>query len=469
MIRVISGDHERTATDFQKHYRLPMVHLMDTDLSLQQAYNRDGWPFLMVVDPNGDVVHKANNLVDNEAKILRLLETLKATPDAAPIRSVGGTDYSAETLRRSGDLDKPRIQERFSCMAADADGRVFLVFTSTRGGSSDVYLRTWDGGVWSADRPVAASQADEYDATVTVSPANQAWFCWTSNAGSDQYNIFVTSLDKLEANEAPIQVTQSDDDAMYGRLACDANGNVWITYYRWQKNAQGISRDKEIFVRRLKDGVLSKEIQVSPTDVPSYEDHTDPAVAIVGDKTLICWSWDFHQPKGYTRDAESPTIFLSAIGDDLKPSRPFHASGRDIDMVPTLATQGNAAWCAWDSLVHRGNTVSKTLFVRRVGAGQCQGEPMAVASGLEHICSPCFAIGPEDRAALIWCQKERGKPWELRRSDYTDLGRWSEAHSLIVEGNPRYCSAVFDTKGSLWVSYTADTEQGRQIRTVRPE
>jgi len=27
----------------------------------------------------------------------------------------------------------------------------------------------------------------------------------------------------------------------------------------------------------------------------------------------------------------------------------------------------------------------------------------------------------------------------------------------------------FDTKGTLWVSYTADTEQGRQIKTVRLE
>ncbi len=466
---MISGDHERTAIDFQKHYRLPMVHLMDTDLSLQGVYNHDGWPFLMVVDPNGDVVHKANNLVDNEARILQLLETLKAAPDAAPIRTVNGTDYSAETLRRSGELDKPRVQERCSCLAAGTDGRMFLVSTSTHGSASDVYLRTWAGGVWSADRPVAASQADEYDATVVVSPANQAWFCWTSNAGSGQYNIFVTSLDKLEAGEAPIQVTQSDDDAMYGRLASSANGDVWITYYRWQKNRQGISRDKEIFVRRLKDGALSREVQVSPTDVPSYEDHTDPAVAIVSNRTLVCWSWDFHQPKGYTRDAESPTIFVSAIGDDLKPSRPFHVSGRNIDMVPTLAAQGSAAWCAWDSLVHARGRTSKSLCVRRVDAGQCQGEVIVIASGLEHICSPCFATGPGDRTTLIWCQKQRDKPWELRRSDCDDLGRWSEGRPLVTQGNPRYCSAAFDTQGGLWVSYTADTEQGRQVRTVHPE
>jgi hypothetical protein len=53
VLRVISGDHERTAVDFQKHYRLNAVHLMDTDRSFEATHNRDGWPFLMLVDPNG--------------------------------------------------------------------------------------------------------------------------------------------------------------------------------------------------------------------------------------------------------------------------------------------------------------------------------------------------------------------------------------------------------------------------------
>jgi len=183
-------------------------------------------------------------------------------------------------------------------MAAGADGRVFLVFTSTRDDTSNVYLRAWDGATWSCDRLLAPAQADAYGATVIVSPQNQAWFSWTGKAGSDRYNIFVTSLARLEANEDPIQVTQSNDDAMYARLAADGNGDLWIAYYRWQKNNKGISRDKEVFARRFRNGTLSKEVQISPTDVPSYEDHTDPAVALVGGRAMICWSWDFHQPKG---------------------------------------------------------------------------------------------------------------------------------------------------------------------------
>jgi hypothetical protein len=464
VIRVISGDHERTALDFQKHYRLNVVHLMDTDRSFEATCNRDGWPFLMLIDPAGNVVHKANNLIDEEPKILASLQGMKAAPEASALKTVDGTLYSAETLRRSSELDKPLVREHSSRLAAAAGGRVFLVFTASRESNNNVWLRTWDGRAWSEDRAVAASPADEYDGTVLVTPDNQVWFCWTSNAGSDKYNIFVTSLERLTQCKEPIQVTQSDDDAMYGRMAWDSAGTLWVTYYKWQKNAQGFSRDKEVFVRTLKNGELSREVQVSPTDVPSYEDHTDPGIAIVDGRALVCWSWDYHRPKGYTQEPETPTIFVRPIAADLKPGKPFHASGKSVDMVPVLAAQGRAAWCAWDSLAENGARPNKTLFVRRVETAGCAGEPTALATGLEHICSPSFATGPQGQTVLVWCQKKRGGAWELQRSDGDAQGQWSKSQALVTAGNPRYCSAVYDAHGKLWVSYAADTDKGRQIQ-----
>jgi hypothetical protein len=437
---------------------------MDTDVSFQFRHSRSGWPFLMLVDPNGNVVHKANNLVDREAKLLESLGQMKASPEAAPIRVVDGIRYSAETLRRSGELDQPRVREYSSRLAAAPDGRVFLVFTSSRENNSNVWLRVWDGKAWCEDQPVAASPADEYDGSVLATPDKQVWFCWTSNAGSDKYNIFVTSLERLAQGKEPIQVTQADDDAMYGRMAWDPAGTLWVTYYKWQKNTQGFSRDKEVFVRTLKNGELSKEVQVSPTDVPSYEDHTDPGIAIVDGRALVCWSWDYHRPRGYTQEPESPTIFLRPVETSLNLGKPFHASGRAVDMVPVLAAQGQAAWCAWDSLAESGPRPSKTLFVRRVETTGCASEPRALATGLEHLCSPSFATGPQGQTVLVWCQKKPGGAWELQRSDAAAQGPWSKPQPLVTAGNPRYCSAVYDARDKLWVSYAVDTDAGRQVK-----
>ena len=471
ILRVISGDHERTALDFQKHYRHSIVYLMDTDLSFQwSAYGRGGWPILMLVDPNGTILRKVDNMLEADPEILNTLPQMKASPEAASNKIVHGVDYSTATLRRSGELDQPRTREYSSHLAATPDGRVFLVFTSWRGQSSDVWLRIWDGQAWSHDQAVAGSDSDEYDGTVVTAPDNKVWFCWTSNAGSDQYNIFVTSLDRLTQGKRPIQITESDDDAMGGRMAFDAAGTLWITYYRWipyyqwHKSLQGYSRDKEVFVRTLRNETLSQEVQVSPTDVPWYEDHTDPTIALVGDQALIAWSWDYHRPQGYPPEPEAPTIFLRTVAADLTLGKPYHASGTTVDTVPILAAQSRTAWCAWDSLTLTGATASKSLQLRRVNATACEVAPLSLATGLEHLCSPCFAPGPQDRTVLVWCQKKRGGHWELWRSDCNAQGQWSKPHPVVTTGNPRYCSAVFDSEGRLWVSYALDTESGRLIR-----
>ncbi|MBN1362308.1 MAG: hypothetical protein JW993_17060 [Sedimentisphaerales bacterium] len=300
-----------------------------------------------------------------------------------------------------------------------------------------------------------------------VAPNGKVWFCWTSNAGGDKYDIFVTSLDRLDAGQDSIRVTRSDDDAMHGRVACDASGALWIAYYKWQKNNAGISRDKEVFVRQVKDGELSREVQISPTDVPSYEDHTDPAIALVDGKAVVAWSWDFHRPPSYTQAAREPTIFLRALESNLDLGKPFHASAGNIDMVPILATDGDAAWCAWDSLIRSGRALSKTLFVRRVETQACASEPVPIVSNLEHLCSPSFVKHPDGRMTLVWCQKQRNRGWELRTSTWNEQGKWSRPETLISEGNPRHCSATLDTQGALWISYTADTAQGRQVQVQR--
>jgi len=466
-LRVISGDHERTALDFQKHYRHRAVYLMDTDLSFQAVHSRGGWPFLMLVDPNGTIVRKVNNLVDGDPALLQALQAMKPAPGAPALRTVDGVPYSLETLRRSEELEKPRRREHSSHLAATSDGRLVLVFTSQQDGNSNVWLRLWDGKAWSEDRPVAASPADEYDGTVVAAPNNQVWFCWTSNAGGDQYNIFATSLARLTAGRPPLQITASHDDAMAGRMATDAAGAVWITYYKWQKNSLGLSRDKEVYVRRLQGDTLSREIWISPADVPSYEDHTDPTIACLGDQVLIAWSWDYHRPQGYPPEPESPTIFLRALAADFSSLKLFPASGASVDMVPVLAAQGPSAWCAWDSLSTRGATAGKSLQLRRVSAAGCGAEPVSLVTGLAHVCSPSFATHPGGHVALVWCQKRPRGNWELWRSDCDSQGQWSRPQTLVTTGGPRHSSAVFDAQGRLWVSCAADADDGRRITVQR--
>ncbi len=41
--------------------------------------------------------------------------------------------------------------------------------------------------------------------------------------------------------------------------------------------------------------------------------------------------------------------------------------------------------------------------------------------------------------------------------------QWSQPHTLALEGNPGYSSAVYDAKGQLWVAYSRETPEGRRV------
>jgi hypothetical protein len=218
MIRVISGDNELSALEFQKHYRLPIVHLLDPSRIFEKKYNRSGWPFLMLVDPQGRIVYKKNGLVDREEKTIRRLlnSMLNKQPGIKPV-AFDGIAYTPATLKQSGEEEKPLRRERFSSLACGPVGEVYLVFTTNRNGNSDIFMRIFDGEKWSEDKPVVATAADEYDGMVMVDEQNRVWISWTSNAGGENYNIFVTTLADTSVPGEPVQVTNAPDDAMHAR------------------------------------------------------------------------------------------------------------------------------------------------------------------------------------------------------------------------------------------------------------
>jgi hypothetical protein len=460
---VISGDNELASLEFQKHYGLPIVHLLDPDRKFERRFNRDGWPFLMLADKKGRVVYKKNGGLDREMpKIDELLKGMIEAPAVVRTARMEGVSYMPATLRRSGEAEKARKRDRFPSLACGPDGKVYVVFTTNRNGNSDVFIRVFDGSKWSEDKPIAATSADEYDGAVVVDKQNRVWVSWASNADGKNYNIFVRSFVGALDFGHVVQVTQADDDAMHARMACDDRGRVWMTYYKWHKMGRR-SRDKEVYVRRWQDGKWSEEVQVSPTDVPEYEDHSDPAVAAYGDGAVVGWSWDYHQPEGYTKEAETPTIFLRSISGDLRLGETVAVSGKQVDLTPAIAAGNDGRiWCAWDSLGKR----AKALCVKAAALGTVERHTQAYepAGSVVNVCSPCFAASPEGRVTLLWSQTEDGKRWTLQRAEFDgEQNRWSGAETVETKGNPRFCSAGYDSKGRLWVSYSTETKAGREI------
>jgi hypothetical protein len=469
VIRVISGDNDLSALEFQKHYRLPIVHLLDPSRTFGKKYNRGGWPFLMLADQRGRIVYKKNGLVEREEAAIRNLldRMLDGQPEVEPV-TLDGVAYMLATLERTGESKQARRRERFSSLACGPDGKMYVAFTTNRNGNSDVFARAFDGKTWSEDRPVAATAADEYDGMVMIDGQNRVWLSWTSNADGKNYNIFVSTLANLSAPVEPVQITHAEDDAMHGRLASDHKGNVYLTYYKWHKMGQR-SRDKEVYLRRWAGGKWSDEVRISPTNVPQYEDHSDPTITGLDEGAVVCWSWDFHRPGGYTGEAEGPTIFARGVDAGLKLGRIMTVSGKQIDVAPALGNcREKRIWCAWDSLglQNRLRSYRKTLCIGQVAseAGSGRTESFRLSGPVVNVCTPAFAVSPAGAIALLWSETTNGRNWVLRRAELdAKEDNWSKPRAVESRDNPRFCSACYDSAGQLWVSHSIETDNGREI------
>lgn len=470
VIRVISGDNELSALDFQKHYRMPVVLLMDSGLAFGRKYKARGWPTLLLVDSEGQVVCRSRNLIGRDSELMRLLRELKDASYPAATASADGVYYMSSTLQRSGEAENLLQNDRFTSIAAGRDGKVYVVFTSLKNENSDIVMRVFDGTSVGKDIPIAATDADEYDGTVLVDSRDRVWICWTSNAVGDKYQIHLTSLNDARVGRESLIVSKSEDDAMHGRMTADDAGALWITYYQWH-NIRENSRDKEVYLRKYSNGRFSKQVRISPTDVPPYEDHTDPSLSVMDKQVFVSWSWDFHRPKGYTRDAREPTIFVRTVNQDFTLGKLFNVSGHNIDSTPTLSDAcDNSLWCAWDSLglSRKERAYRKTLYVRSLDSSGTIGEGFPIAEDLVNVCSPCFALDGNETATLTWSQSKDGKDWTLWRALYdSQHNRWEDPAMIVEEGNPRFGSCVYDSQGRLWTAYSIRTGRGREVIVKR--
>jgi peroxiredoxin len=471
VIRSVAGDNELAAMDFQKHYRLPFIQMLDTNRSFEKQYNKGGWTFLMLADYKGKIVYKINNPHENDwLELKNILNKILSSSAASKKITRDGIEYMPETLKRTAETEKSRIRERFPSIACDPDSRVYVVFTSNRNGSQDIFMRFFDGQKWSDDIPVAVTAADEYDSTVLADRKGHIYVCWTSNANGRTYDVFLNSFTNPFQQGMPIKVTNSDDDAMHARMACDEKNTVWITYYKWHKMGK-YSRDKEVYLRKLENGQLSGELQISPKDVPQYEDHTEPAISASNDGVVVAWSWDFHPAsKAYSNQAGGPTIFIRQINNDMTLGKISSVSCKNIDVTPSVAVSDNGQiWCSWDSL---GAKQRKRVCVSNAnpGSNNAPNEIQALSKPVANVCTPTLVAGSKNRLTLLWSESDDNTNWLLKSAQLDTQNKiWTDIKVIEPSGNPRFCSAAYDSQNQLWLAYSIETENGRKIAVKKLE
>jgi hypothetical protein len=368
-----------------------------------------------------------------------------------PLETVlhAGTRYLATTAKARGLAD--RIVESRPSLFFDGKGDLQLLYVEGDAHGHRIRVR----GV---EKPI--SSTDAFDAV-----AAGRFVFWVGLAASGKYDVFA----KRWPDGKPVNLTDSDDDAMDPAATIAADGSVWVAYTRWRKMGT-VSRDKEVYARRFDGKSWSAEIRLSPDDVPVYEDHTDPAIAPDGkDGVAVAWAWDMHRmrdPK-YARyqtsyHAEAPTIFGRRATASGAESLLFFGH-RGIDGTPGLfRDRAGRLHCAWRTLTYGRTGEGKALIVSRLAAdAPDRADQRVVEEGRRDAAAPFFYVN-NGVLHLVWSSQAEDGRWTIRRSRL-EKGVWTKPEDLVAEGNPRESSVAISKWWQVLLAYAKDDGPHRRI------
>ncbi|MBN1444421.1 MAG: hypothetical protein JXA90_17040 [Planctomycetes bacterium] len=449
----LGGDEYRPNVHFKKHYRLTYPVISDNLDRYRHIIRVSGITNVAVFGGDGACVFNEEVMGDRFQSVLDAEIAKLEGPNLKKAAFVDGSTVYAPAVKKEGRI----VRERMPSLAAGPSGELHLAYVTDAGETDDVYLRACQRGKWGKPVKVAATRADEYAPSVVALGRGVALVAYVSDAGG-RYDIF-TALVKGGRVGKAVRVTQSADDAMAPVLCAGEQGTAWLAWYEWARMGP-LSRDREIFVSRLSGSGWSKPLRVSPPNVPTYEDHADPA--IYPDRKggiWVAWAWDYHGT--LTREkppVEENSIFMRSVDRSLALgpilAAGFRGEGRARDYAPTLAVAlDGTPWVAWDNS-HKASRGygAKALFVNQL-AGADFGDQQEAAAHDGQIDSPRLIVHPQGTLCLVWEQETRAG-WELWLRKI-EKGTFSEAVKLSVKSpSPRFATACFDTAGTLWVAYT---------------
>lgn len=465
---ILSGDQDVPFVHFKKHYRLTSPVISDGMDSLRHVIRVRGIANVAVFGADGVCIHNAGGMgdLDDFRKIIDgALKQKKARgKNLRRTAFVERDTVYPPAVKKQGKM----VRERMPSLDAGADGSLVLAYASDESGSNDVFLKIADGkGRWGKPIPIAATGADEYAPSVVATKAGAALVAYVSDE-KGRHDVYTVLVKAGEAGR-PKRVTNSPDDAMAPCLAWDGKA-AWLAWYEWRTMGD-LSRDREVFVARSSGAGWSKPVQVSPKDVPAYEDHADPVVRPDGKGgAWVAWAWDYHGTLRNKPPVDENSIFVRHVDRRLKVgdclAAGWRGEGRARDYMPTIAvTPDGKPWVAWDNL-HQASAgySAKAVFVNRLD-GEDFGPQTEVAVNSGPICSPRLLLDREGGVHLLWCQW-KGK-WEIRLRALGAKGPGDDRPVKVAGRTPRYPTGVFDAKGNLWVAYVDAGEKGWRVRVEK--
>jgi len=456
LLHIMPGENDAILRDYQKHYRCRWPAAGDPDYAIVSRYQARAWPTGVIVDRGGRIRFQQKIPSREVATIERLLTDLSRGESPSGHES-GGLTYPGKKTPDETDFRPPS-----PALTIDSNGNPCVAFVRGTAEGSDLVLRRFKAGKFSREIVIVSGRDDKLDPAIAAGEDGKLWVAWVSNVVR-RYDIYASEVGAASAAMRE-RVTASPDDAFHPRMVIDKDGALWVTYYEWRRH-DGVSRDREVFVRCRANGAWQDARQVSPSDVPWYEDHTDPAIAMdaIGRKWIF-WSWDYHPPKAGGRyRARSPSIFCRWVEKEIMGEvEAVGEQDRSIDMWPTAARDaGGTLWCVWDRAGGKYPAGMKRQPAVSVLRGEGFSTVTPIPCDVSLSGSPMIAAWGRGKACVVWCAPS-GRRRHVFRSTYDGKG-WTPPRTVALEHDPWFPVIAADAEGTVWMAYSARTKDGWDV------
>ncbi|MEX2263590.1 MAG: hypothetical protein WD696_16655 [Bryobacteraceae bacterium] len=270
----------------------------------------------------------------------------------------------------------------FHRVSTDSKGNVHVAYQSWRKGRSDVYLRSYAGGRWSAEVNLSdakrSARANDWNPAVVADRDGTVWVAWdTYTTGS--YNILMRPVRNGKPGEL-IRVTDSPRFHAHPSLAVDAQNRVWIAYdeapENWGKDVgfllkggTGLYESRTITV-----AVYEKGRWMAPLQQPG--ELTTPAFRrfyhtphLVADSTGRMWL--FARP----RTSSTRPTSIWAAGGKWEVFATSYSGDRWSPMLPVPSSVGRNEGELGVAADARGNVYAAMVSDHRLYGGPAFGYP----------------------------------------------------------------------------------------------
>ncbi len=328
----------------------------------------------------------------------------------------GGTDY-----------------DKYGSAVVDRNGRLWVAWTSLRGGMDVVVGRRRSGAVWSKDQRLDRGEGVESGAKLMVDGRGRLLAVWHGRRNGKWGVYSRTRSHRGWSNERRLSAESSD--ALHPVVAADRQNRVWIAWEIARPGGFGLQLTSE------NGGGWSR-----PATITSSGSDRRPSLA--ASATGIWIGWDS------TRSANYDIWLANATANGSAPpriDRPMQVTRHaTIDDSASLAASSDGTlWVAWNGMrghasdEFRADRHSGDAFVRVLRAGRWLTPPAASAGALPgQVSFGATTKTPRDAVLPYWHWKQtqnypvagvdgQNRAWIIWRTDATgahNFDLWGRVH-----------------------------------------